>query len=253
MYYVDTHAHIYKEYYEDINNIINNAKKQNVLKIINCSVDLFTAEEVINLQNKYKGIIYSAIGIHPEYANSVQEKDLKQIKNLIENNQVYAIGEIGLDYHYDSTNKEKQKELFKYFLNLASINNLPVIIHSREANQDVIELLKQYEVNGVIHSFSGTAKDLKEFLNLGFLIGINGIATFKNAQEQRDVLKGVPLDKILLETDSPYLTPVPFRKFQNESKYIPEIGKKVAEILEESEKKVIKITTQNALNIFDLD
>lgn len=253
MYYVDTHAHLYSEFYLNIDQIINNAKEKNVLKIINCADSLATSIEILKLQNKYKGTIYPAIGIHPENVNTYKKTDIKQIEELLKTNKVYAIGEIGLDYYHDPTTKIEQQKLFKQLLSLAQSYNLPVIIHSRDANEDAINILKGYKLTGVFHSFSGTIEEARKIINMNFLIGINGISTFKNAKEIREIIRQIPLEKILLETDCPFLTPDPFRKEKNEPKFIPTISKNLAKILEKPEKKVMENTTKNALKLFDLD
>lgn len=253
MYYIDSHAHITSEFYSDIEKIIENSKKENVLKIINCADDINSSYEIIKLQSKYPNIFYGAIGIHPENVSKINDTDVQKLEQLIKTNKVYAIGEIGLDYHYDSYEKENQIKILKKQLFLAKKYNLPVIIHSRDANKDIIEILKKFKLKGVFHSFKGTKMEAYEIIKMGFVIGINGIITFKNAEEERKVLKDIPLDKIILETDSPFLTPNPFRKLKNEPKYISNIGKYVASIYDKTETEVLYTTTKNVIQLFDLN
>ena len=162
-----------------------------------------------------------------------------------------AIGEIGLDYHYPDTNKEKQKYAFRRQLELAEKHNIPVIVHSRDAIQDTFDIMSEYNIKGVIHCFSGSVEMAKEFIKKGFLISVGGIITFKNAKNIIEVIKNIDLSYILLETDSPYLTPEPFRKEQNEPMYIPIIANKIADILNVSVELVSSKTTENAKRLFD--
>jgi len=253
MYYIDTHTHVYSEFYDNIDEIVSNAKTNNVLKIINCADNIKSANEILKLQERYKGFVYVAIGIHPEHANEYSETQIQGLEKLIKNNKICDIGEIGLDYHYSIENKKKQKEMFEKQLSLAEKYNLPVIIHARESNKDCIEILSKYKLKGVFHSFHGTIEESQQIINMNFLIGINGMATFKNAEEIREVLKEIPITKIILETDCPFLTPEPFRKYKNEPKYIPNISTFVSDFYNISEEKLLYTTTKNALELFDLE
>ncbi len=207
--YIDTHAHIYKEYYSDISDLINFIKDMGITRVINAGCDLKSSLEVLELADKYD-ILSCAIGIHPESASNYQDSDLRIIEDNLKNKNVVAIGEIGLDYHYTKENKKEQIELFEKQLVLAEKYNLPVVIHSREATEDTINTLKKYKVTGVIHSFSGSLETAKIYIKMGFALGINGVVTFKNSK-LKDVLRQISIENIVLETDSPYLSPDPKR------------------------------------------
>ena len=165
--------------------------------------------------------------------------------------KIIAIGEIGLDYYYTKDNKEKQIEVLRKQLSIAQKLNLPVVIHSREATQDTINVLKDYKVKGVIHSFSGSLETAKIYISKGYMLGIGGVVTFKNSNLYK-VIEEIGLNNIVLETDAPYLTPEPYRGHQNSSKYVPYVSKKLSEILKIKEEEVAKITSKNASSLFDL-
>lgn len=248
--FVDTHCHIYKEYYEDIDSIVNESISNNVNYLINNGCNRKTNEEVINLIDKYKNM-YGALGIHPEYVEEYKNEDIDFIVNNLKQEKIIAIGEIGLDYHYTKENKDKQIELFESQLKIAEKYNIPVIIHSREATLDTITILKKYKLKGVIHSFSGSLETAKEYIKLGYLLGINGVITFKNSNI-KEVIKKIPLDNLILETDSPYLTPEPFRGKQNNPSHIIDIAKFVSDLKEISLEDLSTITNQNIERIFNI-
>lgn len=245
---IDTHCHLYKEYYENINNIIEISKKNGVSYYISNGCDTKSNQEVLQSTEEYQNL-YGALGIHPEMVDSYTKQDLEYIKDHINNPKIVAIGEIGLDYYYTKDNKEKQIELFESQLSLAEKYNMPVIIHSREAIEDTINILKKYNVNGIIHSFSGSLETAKIYIKMGFLLGINGVVTFKNCK-LKETLKNIPLEYIVLETDSPYLTPVPFRGKQNNPSHILDIAKFIAEIYEIPLEELIDTTTYNVKKMF---
>ena len=248
--FTDTHCHIYKEYYENIDEVLKNAKKSNVNRMINNGCDKKSNEEVLELTQKYENI-YGAIGIHPENVEEYTKEDLKHIEENIKNKKIIAIGEIGLDYHYTKENKESQKELLESQLKIAEHYHLPVIIHSREATEDTINTLKKYKITGVIHSFSGSLETARIYIKMGYLLGINGVITFKNSK-LKEVIKEIPLDNIILETDSPYLTPEPFRGKRNEPARIHEIAKFICELKDISLDELSRITNDNIKRIFDI-
>ena len=221
--FTDTHCHLYSEYYEDIGLIIDKSKENNVNRWINNGCDNKTNKEVIKLLNLNNNM-YGAIGIHPENIDSYKDEDISFIEKKKKKKKILAIGEIGLDYHYTKDNRDKQINLFESQLLIAEKNNIPVIIHSRDATQDTINIIKKYKVNGVIHSFSGSLETAKEYIKLGFLLGINGVITFKNSK-LKEVIKEISLDNIVLETDSPYLSPEPYRGKQNNPSNIINIAK----------------------------
>lgn len=248
--YIDSHAHIYEEYYDNIKKVKNDAIHEGVTKIINCSTSFENFDQIIELSKK-NGFYY-ALGIHPECVedNKKIEKLEEYIMNNIDNPKFVGIGEIGLDFYYSKENKKEQIEMFDYQLKLASKYKLPVIIHSREATQNILELLKKYNLKGIIHCFSGSAETAREYIKLGYKLGIGGIITFKNCN-LKNYIKEIGLNNIVLETDCPYMTPEPFRKYKNEPKYISTISEYIANIFRISSKEVAEITTQNCNEIFD--
>ena len=246
---IDTHCHLYSEYYNNINEVLDLAKNSNVNILINNGCDSKSNKEIIELINKYKNM-YGAIGIHPEEVDNYSLNDIKFIKDNLNNKKVVAIGEIGLDYHYSKENKEKQIELFELQLDIAKKYNIPVIIHSRDATEDTINILRKYNIKGVIHSFSGSLETAMIYIKMGFLLGINGVVTFKNCN-LKDVLVNIGLNNIILETDSPYLTPVPYRGKQNNPSHILDIAKYISEIFNVSLEEVSKITTKNVLDLYN--
>ena len=247
--FVDTHCHIFSEDYESVDEVMNNCKASNISKIINNGTNMATNEEALYLSKQYDDM-YITLGIHPEFANNYSEEDLNFIKENLDNKKIVAIGEIGLDYHYEH-DRDKQVELFRKQLKIAEENNIPVVIHSREATKDTIDILKEYKVRGVIHSFSGSYETACIYIKMGFVLGINGVVTFKNCN-LNDVIEKLDLSNIILETDSPYLTPVPFRGHRNEPKHIVDIAKYIAEIKGIELDELAKITNENVKRIFDI-
>ena len=248
--YIDTHCHMVKEYYDDMDKYVSNCTLNNVKKIIVNATDKKSCLEVLELVKKYD-IVYGALGFHPTELDEVGEEDFDWLEEVINNDKIVAIGEIGLDYHYDNIDKEKQICFFKRQLEIAVKYNKPIIVHTRDSIQDTYDILKKYNVKGVIHCYSGSLEMAREFIKLGYYIGIGGISTFKNASNIINVIKNIDLEYIVLETDSPYLTPVPYRKYKNESMYIPLISKKISEIKEVEEELVMNTTTESACRIFD--
>ena len=244
--FTDTHSHVFKEYYEDIDEIVNNAKEAKVNRIIVASYNEESAKEVLDLINKYDNI-YGCIGLHPE--NIDEEFDYSIFDNLP--NKIIAIGEIGLDYYYTKENKEKQKEVLRKQLEIAEKLNLPVVIHSREATQDTIDILKEYRVKGVIHAFSGSIETAKIYLNMGYKLGINGVVTFKNSN-LKDVLKELSPNDLVLETDSPYLTPVPYRGQRNEPARVLDIAMFLCTIYNIDLYQLSDITNKNIKELYNI-
>lgn len=244
----DSHAHIYEEYYDDIKNVLDEAKNENVGRIITCGCNALENKEVLQVIDEYDNI-FGAIGIHPENVMNYTLEDLEYIENNLNNPKVIAIGEIGLDYHYEKETKEKQIELLNKQLKIAEENNLPVIIHSREATQDTLTVLKKYHCSGIIHSFSGSYETALEYIKMGYLLGINGVITFKNSNV-KEVIKKLPLESLVLETDSPYLTPEPYRGKKNSPKNVAITAKFVADLFEISVDTLTKITNDNLNKVF---
>lgn len=249
--YIDTHCHLSSEDYSDIDKVIQENRENNVLKIIVSGCSKNSIEESLELSNKYEDV-YLTLGYHPSEVNNISDLDLVELENILkENKKVVGLGEIGLDYYYGKDNKDHQIDLFKKQLSIAERLNIPVVIHSRDAVKDTIDILKSYKVKGVIHCFSGSLEVAYEYIKMGFSLGIGGVVTFKNSNLS-NVVEKISLDNIVLETDSPYLTPDPFRGKKNSSKYIPIIAKKIADIKNVSLEEVESITTNNVFKIFDL-
>lgn len=248
---IDSHCHLLSSEYDDVKKAINDAFKSGVDKIIVNGYDLKSSIEAVELSKEYENL-YVAIGIGPENIDSITDEDIKSIKALVNNKKVVAIGEIGLDYYWTKENKERQIYVFEEMLKIAKESNLPVIVHNRDATKDIYELLKEYNVKGIIHCFSGSVETAKEFIKLGFLIGIGGVVTFKNAKHLKEVVQNIPMSCISLETDSPYLTPEPFRGKKNNPAYLTYIVKKIAELKGINEEEVRKVTSCNVISKFDL-
>ncbi len=245
--FVDTHCHIEMEKSEEY---IRSAFKENVKILITASEDYKSS-----LDNKYISKEYSSVfcvvGVHPLNVDNFNLSDINLFRDIIKDKNVVGIGEIGLDYHYSKDNKEKQREVFCEFLKLAEEYDLPVVVHSREATKDTIDILKKFKVKGIIHCFSGSLEVAREYIKLGFYLGIGGVLTFKNSN-LGETLKNISISNLVLETDAPYLAPHPYRGTKNESKYIPIIAKKLSEVKGLDIGKVMDITTNNAKQIFDI-
>ncbi|BDR77142.1 hydrolase TatD [Clostridium tetani] len=250
----DSHAHYDDDSFnEDRIKVLEELKNNNIIGVLNCGSSFKGAVDSLNLA-KNNDFFYAAVGIHPEYADTVDEDMLNEIKNMTSYPKVKAIGEIGLDYYYeDNPPKEVQKEAFIKQMKLAKELNLPVVIHDRDAHKDILDIIKIFpEVYGVIHCFSGSVEFARECLKLGYYIGFTGVVTFKNARKTLEVAKEVPIDKILVETDCPYMAPEPHRGKRNRSEYIEQIIKKIAKIKEISEEEFnnqVILNTKHLLNI----
>lgn len=248
--FIDTHCHISKDDYDDIDKLIADNKAALVTKIIVSGCEKSNILEVIELSKKYDEI-FLTLGYHPEYADLITDDDITQLEKLLSSyEKVVGVGEIGLDYHYSKDNKDKQISLFRKQLDIARKLNLCVVIHSRDALMDTIEVLKDYpDVVGVIHCFSGSLETAKTYISMGFKLGIGGIVTFKNSNLSK-VLENIDISNIVFETDSPYLTPEPYRGTKNSSKYIPLIAKKVSDIYNINIDDLSSIVLDNTNSIF---
>lgn len=247
--FVDTHCHIFKSDYDNIDEVLNNASNNNVKYYINNGSDREYNKEVLELVKEYDNM-YGALGIHPENVDDYSLDDIEFIKNNLSNEKIVAIGEIGLDYHYTKENKDEQIKLLEMQLSLAEEYNLPVIIHSRDATEDTINTLKKFNCRGTIHSFSGSLETAKIYIKMGYLLGVNGVITFKNCNI-KDVIKEIGLDNIVLETDSPYLTPVPYRGMQNNPSHILDIAKFVSELYNVSLEELSYRTNENIKRMYE--
>jgi TatD DNase family protein len=248
---IDTHAHYHDSAFDaDRHALINSLPQNGILAIINSATDLETAPDVLKLAERYP-FIYATIGIHPLHVSNAPKDFSSKIQNLLKHPKVVGIGEIGLDYHYDSTNKAAQKEIFEAQLKLAVENELPVIVHDREAHDDILISLEKYRPKGVIHCFSGNLELAYKIIDLGMYIGFGGILTFKNAKITTKVAQSIPLDKLLLETDAPYLAPEPFRGQRCDSSMIAHTASKLAAIRNISVEDLLNHTKINAFNLFN--
>ena len=249
----DSHAHYDDEsFIEDRDLILESMSSQGVSGIVNCATDIASCKKCAGMADKYENI-YFAAGIHPHEAEAVEADYLKKLEAWAQHGKCVAIGEIGLDYHYDLSPREKQQEVFEAQLILAKKLNLPVIIHDREAHEDTMSLLKKYTPRGIIHCFSGSVEMAKEIVKLGMYIGLGGAVTFKNAKKPVEVAKYVPLEMLVLETDCPYMTPVPFRGKRNDSSLISYTADFIAQLKEIPTQELIDITTENSKRIFGID
>ncbi|MBM7694791.1 TatD DNase family protein [Peribacillus deserti] len=252
----DTHAHLNAEQFnEDLTEVIQRAKAEGVSQIVVVGFDRPTINRAMELAETYD-FIYAAVGWHPVDAIDMTEEDLKWIEELAAHPRVVALGEMGLDYHWDKSPKEIQKEVFKKQIRLAKKVQLPIIIHNRDATADIVEILKEEnaeEVGGIMHCFSGSAETAKECVNMNFYISLGGPVTFKNAKKPKEVAQEIPLDKLLIETDCPYLAPHPNRGKRNEPAYVKLVAEQIAEIKGISLEEVAEATTLNARKIFGIN
>ena len=247
---IDTHSHVYEDEMSNYKEIIEECKTKDISMIIN-GVDNKSNKEIIDLSNEYDNV-YASIGLNYDQIDYFTDKDLEDLEELIKSNKIVAIGEIGLDYYWTKDNKDKQIYFFEKQLSLAEKYNLPVIVHARESIQDTFDILKKYKVKGTMHCYSGSLEMAKEFIKLGFKIGIDGPITYKNNKKGVEVVKELPIESILLETDSPYLSPEPNRGKQNSPLNLIYIAEKIAEIKGISIDEVIEKTTKNAKELFNI-
>lgn len=252
---IDSHAHYDDEKFDlDRDEILTQCVNHGVTHIINAGCDLKSSEACIDLSRKYP-FMYAAVGVHPHEASSCGENTLEALTAMTGEKKVVAIGEIGLDYHYDFSPREVQREWFAQQIALARKLKLPIIIHDREAHKDILDIVraeKGYEVGGVFHCFSGSREMAREVLEMGFRIGIGGALTFKNAHKPIEVVRYTPLDMLLVETDCPYMTPEPYRGQRNWSGLIKHVLNKIAEIKAIDYIDAEDATSNNAIRLFKL-
>lgn len=247
---IDTHSHIDMPDFEDLDEIISNAKNTGVKKIIIPSVDRSSFEKVLQISNKYEGV-YCALGIHPSEAKNAKKEDFEEIIKLAKDEKIVAIGECGLDYYWDKSFIEEQKRVFSRQIEIAIALKKPLIVHDREAHHDTYEMLKEVKnVPVIMHCFSGSWEFAKECIKKGFYIALGGVVTFKNAKKVHEIAKNIPLEHLLLETDAPYLTPEPYRGKRNEPAYVKFAAEKIAEIRGISFEEIAQATTKNANGVF---
>lgn len=244
----DTHAHYEDECFSEYSNeMFSLFNQKGVGRIITCGCDKQSSKKALAIAEKYD-YVYAAVGIHP--GNIDSGTTVAEIEGLAKHKKCVAIGEIGLDYYWVQDNKQEQKAIFTAQLELANKLNLPVLVHDRDAHSDSLEILKQYKPKGVVHAFSGSVEMAEELLKLGMYIGVGGVITFKNAKKLPDVVKMLPEDKLLLETDAPYLAPVPYRGKTNNSALIYLTAQKIAELRNTTTEHILNITFENAKKLF---
>jgi TatD DNase family protein len=258
MNFIDSHTHLYlPEFKDDIDEVITRAKEKGVDKFFLPNINSESIPGMLRLCGKYPENCFPMMGLHPSYVNENYGDELENVKDHLFNNNAgfIAVGEIGLDYYWSTDFIEQQKQAFSTQIGLAKQLKLPVVIHNRNSFDDTYKLVKDQmdeNLKGVFHCFTGTIEEAEQILSLDFYLGIGGVVTYKNS-ELKLILKKIPLERIILETDSPYLTPVPFRGKRNESSYVSIIAEAVAEASGISVEKVAEITTQNALNLFRIN
>lgn len=251
----ETHAHYDDEDFDiDREELIGSLKDEGVLAVTNIGANLKTSAQTVEFTKKYD-FFYGAVGVHPSDTDELENVDgIAILRDMaVSNDKIVAIGEIGLDYHYEDTNKEIQQKWFIEQMKLAKELHLPIVIHSREAAKDTIDIMTEYnadQLGGVVHCYSYSKETAKTFLDMGFYFGIGGVLTFSNAKKLKEVVEYVPLDKIVLETDSPYLAPTPFRGKRNSSLYIPYVAEEIAKIKGISVDEVYEATWDNAFKMY---
>ncbi|RID84499.1 TatD family deoxyribonuclease [Peribacillus asahii] len=252
----DTHVHLNAEQFEeDLTEVIKRAQEAGVANMIVVGFDRPTITKAMELVETYD-FLYAAVGWHPVDAIDMTNADLEWIESLAAHPKVVAIGEMGLDYYWDKSPKEIQMEVFRKQIRLARRVKLPIIIHNREATADIITILREEEaslVGGIMHCFSGSVETAKECLEMNFYISLGGPVTFKNAKKPKEVAAEVPLDRLLIETDCPYLAPHPFRGKRNEPAYVKLVAEQIADIKQVSVEEVARITTENAKKLFGIN
>ena len=251
--FVDVHAHLCDEKFFDLDEIVKNAEEKRVEKIISASYNFSSCKKNLEIANKFDNV-FLTVGIHPENVDEIDENYLSNLKNLSQSKKVVAIGEIGLDYHWRDDNKEKQQKVFVEQIELANELDLPIVVHCRDAIGDTLEILKKHtpKKESLMHCYGGSEESAKEFLKLGFSFSFGGVVTFKNAKNVLKVVEALPLEKIMLETDCPYMSPEPFRGKLNEPKNIPIIAQKISEIKNLEISKIEEKTTKNTQKMFKI-
>lgn len=248
----DTHTHYDDEAFDaDRDELIASLPLNGVGLVLNASSNMRSSMATAALAKRYS-FVYGAVGIHPHDAKDFHREDLDALKKLAEDKKIVAIGEIGLDYHYDFSPREVQKNVFERQLELAGELDLPVVIHDREAHGDTMELLRKHRPKGVVHCFSGSVEMARETVALGMYIALGGAVTFKNAKTPVEVAAAAPEDRLLLETDCPYMTPAPNRGKRNSSLYLGDVARRIAEIRGVTTKSVISFTAQNGKRLFGI-
>lgn len=253
---IDSHAHLDDKRFDgDRHVLIKSLESNGIELVVNIGADLETSLNSVNLANKYDNI-YAAIGVHPHSASEMTPDSLEKLRELSSNQKVVAIGEIGLDFYYDNSPRDIQRKWFKEQLKLAKELNLPVVIHSRDATQETFDMIKDAQdgrLKGVMHCYSGSLEMAREYIKLGFFISLAGPVTFKNARVVREVASHLPLDKLMIETDCPYLTPEPYRGKRNEPMFVKYVAEKIAQIKNITIEELAEHTNRNTKDLFRID
>ncbi|MBS4535164.1 TatD family hydrolase [Clostridium sp. D2Q-14] len=249
----DTHAHLDDDRFDkDRERIIENFKEDGIEMIVNPGADIASSVKAVSLAKKYENI-YAAVGVHPHEVDTMDENTIEVLRELAQNEKVVAIGEIGLDYYYDNSPRDIQKKWFREQIRLAKEVDLPIIIHDRDAHEDTYNILKEENddrLRGIMHCYQSSLEMSQQFIDLGFYISLAGPVTFKKAKTPKEVAAGISLDRLLIETDSPYLTPTPNRGKRNEPAYVRYVAGMIAELKGISYNEVVKQTNENAKKIF---
>ena len=251
----DTHAHYDDDAFdEDRDVLLSGMREQNVEYIVNVGASMASSERSIKLAEKYP-FVYAAVGVHPDEVGELDEKKFAKLREWTNHEKVKAVGEIGLDYYWDKEKHDLQKHWFMRQMELASEVKLPMIVHSREAAKDTLDMViaaKPLNLSGIIHCYSYSVEQAREYLNMGYYIGIGGVVTFKNAKKLKEVAEYTPLSQIVLETDCPYLAPTPFRGKRNDSSKIAYVAEELAAIKQIPVEEVIRITNENGRRLYNI-
>ena len=250
----ETHAHYDDEQFDqDRDEILRSMAAGGIGTIVNVSASYDSCRRVVDMVQAYP-FMYAEVGVHPDEVGALNEERLEEMRKLCEDPKVVAIGEIGLDYYWDKEAREEQRRWFVRQLELARKLGLPVLIHSREAAADTMEVMKEYGkgLKGVIHCYSYSAEMAKEYVKMGYYIGVGGVVTFKNARKLKETVREIPLTSIVLETDCPYLAPVPYRGKRNSSLYLPYVAEEIAALKQVSFEEVVSQTERNAQDLYGL-
>ena len=250
----DTHAHYDDEQFDlDREELLASMAAGGVGTIVNVSATFESCSEVVEMVQRYP-LMYAAVGVHPDEVGALNEDRFRQMEQLLGRDKVVAVGEIGLDYYWDNESHDLQKHWFIRQLEMARAHGLPVLIHSREAAADTMTVMKEYGqgLKGVIHCFSYSKEMAKEYVKMGYYIGVGGVVTFKNARKLKETVEAIPLSSIVLETDCPYLAPVPYRGKRNNSLYLAYVAEAIAELKQVTVQEVINQTEQNAKALYQI-
>ena len=252
---IDSHAHLDDDRFDkDRDELIKSLESNGISRVINPGADLPSSIKSVKLSEEYENI-YAAVGVHPHSADEMDEGTIEVLRAFGNREKVVAIGEIGLDYHYDNSPRDIQRKWFQRQIKLANELNLPIIVHSREADQETFDIIKSQSdgnLTGVIHCYSGSVELMKEYIKLGYYISLGGPVTFKNAKMPKEVAKAVPIDRLLVETDSPYLTPEPHRGKRNEPLFVRHVAAMIAELRGMNIEELARATSENTIRLFNL-